>query len=116
MDGTVIIEGRRRRTWPTEFKKRVVMESCDPDVSVSEVARRYELDPAQLFAWRKKYLPSPAPETAFLPIDIVPEQAPEKPSASSESIEVVLTNGRRLFVPATMEPNQLGRLARTLDR
>ena len=52
MYGTVIIEGRRRRTWPTEFKKRVVMESCDPDVSVSEVARRNELGPAQLFAWR----------------------------------------------------------------
>ena len=115
MDGTVIIEGRRRRAWPTEFKKRVVMESCDPDVSVSEVARRYELDPAQLFAWRKKYLPSPASETAFLPVDVVPEQTPAVP-ALSDRIEVVLTNGRRLFVPATIEPKQLGRLVRTLDR
>lgn len=115
MDGAVIIEGRRRRTWPTEFKKRVVMESCDPDVSVSEVARRYELDPAQLFAWRKKYLPSPAPEAAFLPVGVVPEQTPAVP-ASSERIEVVLTNGRRLFVPASIEAKQLGQFVRVLDR
>lgn len=91
------------------------MESCDPDVSVSEVARRYELDPAQLFAWRKKYLPSPAPETAFLSVDMVPDQMPAVP-ASPERIEVVLTNGRRLFFPAAIESKQLGRLIRTLDR
>lgn len=115
MDGTVIIEGRRRRTWPTEFKKRVVMESCDPDVSVSEVARRYELDPAQLFAWRKKYLPASEPKPRFLPVDVIPEQAPAVASLP-ERIEVVLTNGRRIFVPATIEPKQLGRLLRTLDR
>ncbi len=115
MDGTVIIEGRRRRTWPTEFKKRVVMESCDPDVSVSEVARRYELDPAQLFAWRKKYLPASGRELQFLPVDVMPEPKPVVPP-SPERIEVVLINGRRLFVPASIEPKQLGQLVRMLDR
>jgi transposase len=43
--------GRRPR-WSREDKTRIVVESLQGGVSVSEVARRHGLSPQQLFAWR----------------------------------------------------------------
>jgi transposase len=44
--------GRRRR-WSEEAKGRVVAESYEPGAVVSEVARRHDISPQHLFAWRK---------------------------------------------------------------
>jgi transposase len=44
--------GRRRR-WSEEQKGRIVAESYRAGAVVSEVARRYEISPQHLFAWRK---------------------------------------------------------------
>jgi transposase len=44
--------GRRRR-WSDEEKGRIVAESFAPGAVVSEVARRHEMSPQHLFAWRK---------------------------------------------------------------
>jgi transposase len=44
--------GRRRR-WSVEAKGRVVAESYAPGAVVSEVARRHDIAPQHLFAWRK---------------------------------------------------------------
>lgn len=115
MDGAVIIEGRKRRTWPSELKRQIVEESCDPELTVCEVARRYDLDPAQLFAWRKKLLPPSAPAAVFLPVEMRDGAQAAEADDSTARIEVVLTNGRRLFVPCAIEPKQLSRLVRALD-
>ena len=64
--------GRRRR-WSEEDKGRIVAESFAPGAKVSEVARRYEITPQHLFAWRKAarsgslVLPSDAP-LEFVPV------------------------------------------------
>jgi transposase len=42
----------RRRRWSAEEKARIVAESLMPGVRVSEVARRFQLHPQQLFGWR----------------------------------------------------------------
>ena len=44
--------GRRRR-WSDGSKGRIVAESYAPGAIVSEVARRHEISPQHLFAWRK---------------------------------------------------------------
>ena len=44
--------GRRRR-WSDEAKGRIVAESYAPGAVVSEVARRHDISPQHLFAWRK---------------------------------------------------------------
>src|SRR5215211_1572091 len=44
--------GRRRR-WRAEDKGRIVAESYAAGAVVSEVARRHEITPQHLFAWRK---------------------------------------------------------------
>jgi transposase len=44
--------GRRRR-WSAEAKGRIVAESYAPGAVVSDVARRHDISPQHLFAWRK---------------------------------------------------------------
>ena len=44
----------RRRRWSAEEKARIVAESLMPGVRVSEVARRWQLHPQQLFGWRRQ--------------------------------------------------------------
>jgi transposase len=39
---------------PAEAKARIVQESRQPGAVVSEVARRHELSPQQLFGWRRE--------------------------------------------------------------
>jgi len=64
--------GRRRR-WSDEVKGQVVGESYEPGAVVSEVARRHDITPQHLFAWRKAaragrlVLPASAPPM-FVPV------------------------------------------------
>ena len=44
---------RRRRRWSDAEKRRIVAESFAAGAVVSEVARRHEISPQHLFAWRK---------------------------------------------------------------
>jgi transposase len=43
----------RRRQWSAAEKARIVAESLEPGRSVSEVARRWQICPQQLFGWRR---------------------------------------------------------------
>jgi transposase len=90
----------RRRRWSTAEKAAVVKETLAPGACVSDVARRWQLDPQQVYRWRHqdgvthgKTLPaSQAAEPAFVPIvaDVMPigEVAPVK--LASPVIEVRL--------------------------
>ena len=42
----------RRRRWSAEEKARIVEETLAPGARVSEVARRWQFCPQQVFAWR----------------------------------------------------------------
>ena len=43
----------RRRRWSTTEKLAIIQETYEPDATVSIVARRYGIQPNQLFTWRK---------------------------------------------------------------
>ena len=45
----------RRRDWPDERKIAIVAQSLAPGVNVSELARRHEINPQQLFGWRRRF-------------------------------------------------------------
>jgi transposase len=43
----------RRRRWSTAEKRAIIHETYEADATVSIVARRHDIQPNQLFAWRK---------------------------------------------------------------
>ena len=44
---------RMRRRWSHEEKRRIVAQTLIPGVSVSQVARRYEVNTNLVFTWRR---------------------------------------------------------------
>ena len=50
----VITGRRRRRDWSDEEKARILAESADPEVNISEVARRNGVNRGLLNVWRGK--------------------------------------------------------------
>jgi transposase len=50
----VLTGPRRRRNWTEDAKSRAVAESCAPGAVVSDVARRWQISPQQLFTWRRQ--------------------------------------------------------------
>ena len=95
----------RRREWSRRDKLAIVVESFAPGANASEVARRHEINPQQLFGWRKAMrtealsliegarVPEP-PAFAPLVIDAVTTTctpapaAPAPDAASDSSIEI----------------------------
>jgi transposase len=49
----VITSIQRRRRWAAEEKRALVEEAEQPGASVSSVARKYGVNPNQLFHWRR---------------------------------------------------------------
>ncbi len=49
----VITSVQRRRRWTAEQKRVMVEEAELPGMSISSVARKYEVHPNQLFQWRR---------------------------------------------------------------
>ncbi|MGI9325914.1 MAG: transposase [Pseudomonadales bacterium] len=47
--------GTSRQRWSDTFKKRVVAEASKPGITVTEIARRYDLDGRQVSNWIKKF-------------------------------------------------------------
>ena len=82
----------RRRRWSVSEKARIVAETLIDGASVSEVARRWQVCPQQVFTWRREaraghlVLPSeaavPAGELGFVPI--VAETPPPLPVTVGE--------------------------------
>jgi len=80
----------RRRDWSAKDKARIVGESCAPDTTVSEVARRYALSPQQLFAWRRAARRSTKKVDAlgpsFVPAIVVTPEQRTRPARRSKRI------------------------------
>ena len=50
----VITGRRRRRDWSDDEKARILAESADPEVNISEVARRNGVSRGLINVWRRK--------------------------------------------------------------
>jgi transposase len=99
--GTSLGERRRHRSWPEALKREIVAASLAPGSSVSVVARRYDVNANQVFAWRKRYRGEPAaPATVqLMPVTVTPDQPIEPaPVSARELIEIELAGGYRVRV------------------
>jgi transposase len=114
----------RRRHWSDADKIRIVEESFVGHRQVTATARRHGISRSMLTVWRRQYLRGElgsGPPPAFIPVTL-PDEAPAPttqtpfPSNPEARVEIALRNGRRLVVPANVEPEALSRLLPVLER
>ena len=90
-------------------------------VSVSQVARRYDVNANQVFNWLKepRFADAEPPEsgTAFLPVEITEPRGMPVLSDSTEpsTLEIDLCSGHRLRLTGAYDADALARLIRGLS-
>jgi transposase-like protein len=110
---------RRRRAWPEALKREIVAATLLPGSSVSRVARRYDVNANQVFAWRRGYrdVASEPSELRLLPVTVTADH-PEgmAPAGASEVIEIALAGGYRVRVGAGVQAATLRLVLDVLER
>jgi len=113
---------RRNRSWPEALKREIVAASFAPGISVSVVARRYEVNANQVFGWRKLYrdgVLGPANPTgpALVPVTVTAAQGGDGLPASraADTIEIELA-GYRVRVGSGVDGKALRRVLDLLER
>ena len=91
----VLTGPERRRKWPDEVKIAIVAEALVKGVVVSEVARRHDIAPSQLFGWMRRFRPEAVtasvdpPTFAPVALDVAPATLPpERPVAIEISVGI----------------------------
>jgi transposase len=72
----VITELGRRRRWSADAKAEIMLEALEPSAVVSDVARRHDVRPQQLFGWLREARTAPKAPTTFVPVVIEPARTP----------------------------------------
>ena len=133
---------RRRRIWTDDEKRMICRQARLPGVSVSQVARRYDVNANLVFNWLRDARfapedaeapieasavePDPATSSAaspmtFLPVEMIDEAAgPASPDAPMEAppagtMEIALAGGHRLRIVGAYDPDALARFLRGLS-
>ncbi|MBZ5762308.1 transposase [Rhizobium sp. VS19-DR104.2] len=121
----ILTGAERQRRWSTELKLSILQEAFSADESVSDVARRHDVLPQQIYAWRKKFSPPElkSPETvSSIPVSLI--GASESPGDGStrssvrsrrKDVEIVLRNGRLLRIAADMDLEVLSSLVACVE-
>ena len=119
MAGIEIFQGRARRRWTEEAKRRLVAETFAPGATVHGLARRHGVSTSQLFTWRKQFrselgFPIPAPAVpAFAAVALTSPDgslpvagaaAASSAAASSGLIEIELPQGERVRIAGVVDP------------
>ena len=121
----------RRRSWTVEQKRSIVGESLGPQLTPTEVARKYGISTGQLYTWRQQLMrfhgsvvsravPRFAPVDLTVPVavaDAAPEDRPPleaRPSPPQPDpaglIEILLPGGVSLRVDAAVDGAALRRV------
>ncbi len=116
-------EGGRRRHWSDAAKVRIVEESLRGHRQGSATARRYGISRSLLTIWRRDYragaFDGSGPSSGFVPlvVDDGTTTRPEVPLAPTPvgTIDIALTNGRRMTIPVSLAPAHLAALLAVLD-
>lgn len=119
----------RRRSWTVEQKRAIVGESLGPDLTPTEVARKYRISTGQLYTWRQQLvsfqgamvaraaprfapveLSRPAPASDPTPVDRPALALPALPPRPDGLIEILLPGGVSLRVDAHVDGGALRRV------
>jgi transposase len=113
-----VTKQKNRRVWSAEEKRLICGQARLPGVSVSQVARRYDVNANLVFTWLRdpRFADAGGEVASFLPVEIV--RAPELAAAASVGegqIEIELAGGHRLRIIGSYDPEALARLLRGLS-
>ena len=110
---------RKNRSWSEALKRQIVAASLAPGSSVSKVARRYDVNANQVFAWRKRYRDGLAEPAApqLVPMMVTPDEASDAASDDSDDlIEIVLAGSYRIRVGNGVKASALRLVLDVLER
>src|SRR5262249_5115083 len=117
--GTSLRERRRHRSWPEALKREIVAATLVPGSSASVVARKYDVNVNQVFAWRKRYRAEATEPTELqlLPVTVTPHPpAARTPVAGNDVIEIELSGGHRVRVGSGVKAAALRLVLDVLER
>lgn len=115
---------RRRRVWSDDKKRRIVAPARVPGDSVSQVARRHDVNANLVFKWLRdpRFRPTAVEDCAasFLPVEVVgAPSATDPPTLEGQAldgkIEITLSNGHRLTLSGGFDPDLVVGLVRGLS-
>ena len=125
---------RVRRLWEDDEKIRIIAQTQVLGASVSQVARRYDVNANLVFRWlrdpRFNRLVEDHTAVSFLPVEVVAEPPILHPpvndtpvvdtpvievGATGSRIEIVTPTGHRISVSGAYDPEALCRLVRGLS-
>ncbi len=108
---------RRNKRWPDELKREIVAATYLPGASVSVVARQYDVNANQVFAWRRRFCTATEITTpALLPVTITPEPEEKPTSAVSDTIEIEVGGDCRVRVGSNFDGRVLKRVLDVLRK
>ena len=121
---TVLSGPERRRRWTTAEKLRFVAESSASGLSVVDFARRHDVHPNLVHAWRRQVKTGELSVVAdgracFTPVAVATEESVALPTGNDDdacsAVEVVLRNGRLLRLSDRVAPGRAALLADALE-
>ena len=119
---------RTNKRWPEALKREIVAASYAPGVSVSTVARQYDVNANQVFSWRRRFgqaseAVQPLPPQArprLVPVTVSTEPVVPRPpvpaSASDSGVEIEVADTYRVRVRANFDCRVLRRVLDCLGR
>jgi transposase len=110
-------EGRRNKRWPEALKREIVAATSRPGASVSVVARQYDVNANQVFAWRRRFRAATEVATpALVPVKITPEPKGKPAPAVCDTIEIELGSDCRIRVGSSFDGRALKRVLDVLRK
>lgn len=121
----ILTGAERQRRWSAELKLLILQEAFSGDGSVADVARRHDVLPQQIYAWRKKLLPpelKPSQSPSFVPVSLVGTSESVHDGfkrngtrSRCKDVEIVLRNGRLLRIAADVDLEVLSSLVACVE-
>lgn len=114
-------ERRRNKRWPEALKREIVAATSLPGASVSVVARQYDVNANQVFAWRRRFreverASVPAPPPILVPVTITPAPDEKPAPVASETIEIEVGGDCRVRVGSSFDGRALKRVLDVLRK
>ena len=103
----------RRRRWSAEQKRAVVAAAFAPDAIVSEVARRADVCPGQIYRWRQE-LDDTSAGFAAVVVTADADCGQSVASCRGEVIEIEFGGAARLRIPPSTPPELAAAVVRAL--